>query len=293
MLKKPKLKDYLKGSSIKLKGFNLKFLLLILGVLMFVWVATTGVNNRCQGNLTRLGESLYQDSSSQQYHDTIKKDVATITKLLDNDYDKVKLGTLSENGAKINGKNIVQNFISDDEIFNYWIEEEALPEKELGITEKKVKDGKKESTIVVYSKIYEPYNWTLCASYDKSSLDKDFTTYYNTTRSYKVKMMQTTSFFGLILILIVCAICSLFAFKISSWIHEVRNIALALKQGDLTNKMIYDHKDELRETSNALNESQINLINLIKNIEGVATNLKNSVEDFTENHLKMKREHTE
>ena len=80
---------------------------------------------------------------------------------------------------------------------------------------------------------------------------------------------------------------ALFTIKLTSWILDIYNVTKGLKKGDLTHRLEYDYKDQLYETSKALNESQDNMVTLITDIDNVANKLQNSTETFKENYIKM------
>ena len=137
MLIKPPKSLFLKRLFKDFKGFKLKFVSLIFLSNFFVWIAITGVNNRCLGNLSRFGEKIYTENTTQLYKNDLVEDVSVLINMLESDYEKVQLGTLTRLGAEANFNFIIEHFILEDDPFNYWIEKTALPKEEIDFVEKK------------------------------------------------------------------------------------------------------------------------------------------------------------
>lgn len=283
MLEKPKMSFYLKNTFKNMKGFKLKLILLIIIPLLLMWVSETGLLNSSVATSTRARDADYNKVMQESKNDKLKTNVDTIIMILESDNKKVQLNSMTKEEAISNINSIISSISSEE--FTCWIDTNSNLKN--GFNEIKNTDSSKEFNQIVYSEKFDPYGYTICSGYNKDALDDSLAKHAVETRKYKIKMLVTTSFIGLGITIVFTIIGLIFAIKSTSWILEIYDLANSLKQGNLTKRLKYDYKSELRDTSNALNESQESLVSLITNINKASLSLKEYIMNFSCDYDKM------
>ena len=323
MLKKPTLSFYFKNSFNNLKGFKIRMMLNNVIPLFLLFIITLGVSNVMTYNVMNEGSKRYIDALTESYNKEIQLEVESIVRFLNYDYSKVNTGTLSKAEAVTNVESFLKTVnSSDSNDSGFWIFDtsgniivkpldeitqketinnseydkflkkiQEVSQSEKGYTyadfDYKANDSKTSYSKTTYFYYFKPYDWVISTAYKNNELKESINEYISTTNKKLSSANMTCFIVGYILFLASSVASGYVGINITTWVRELFNLTNSMKKGILTNRLEYDYKHELRDTSIAINEVQDNFVELISKIDNIASSLKSSISTFTENHIKM------
>ena len=323
MLVKPKLTFYLKNSFNNLKGFKIRMMLNSVLPILALFLTMLGVSNITTFNVVNEGSNRYITTLTNSYNEKAQLEVENIVDFLDYDQDQVRQGTLTKAGATANVKSYLKSInLSNNTAYRFWIFDTdgnvivnplntlthtgTISDTDNSKYLKKIKEAAKSENgyifanfdyvgedkkttynETVYFRYYEPYDWVISTSYNRNDLKKIIKEYKTITNKEISENNLTLFIVGLILFFLSSVGSAFIGINITTWVKELFSLTKSMRKGILTERLKYDFSHELKDTSNAINEVQDNFVDLVSKIDNIATNLKQSINTFTENHIRM------
>ncbi|AQS12021.1 methyl-accepting chemotaxis protein 4 [Clostridium saccharobutylicum] len=300
-----------------MKSLKSKIILMnvLIATLVAVIIGVTSISDLKRSNSKSIAQ--YEEVLRSNYDNNIKGQIENVITLLNGIYNKQVNGELTEVQAKDQAKYLIKNLRYNNDGY-FWIDDvngtliahPILKEQEgsnrINETDKNgnkliqniinvaTKDGggftdyyyikPNESGVSpkrAYSQEFKPYGWIISTGNYVDDIDKQIaekTTELNNTTTKIIVLL-------VVIIVVLLAIAILIAIKVSANLTKpltkIEGLAQRLAKYDFSEDIVVNDKTEFGKTAIALNKAQKNVKELIKNINGQATDLTASTEELS------------
>lgn len=278
------------------------------------------------GIMTSLANKNHQADMKESYNTQIKIEVQSVISILQSEYDKSVKGELTEDEAKKEACEIVRNMRYRDEQDGYfWIDatdstlimHPILAEQE-GTKRNNIKDqngtriiqnimkvanssegcgynefyytksdGKTVAPKVAYSQIFKPWNWVVSTGNYVDDMNAQIVASENQVSAKYHAMILIIIAVSIAIAVVAIIVARIFGIKICRPLKDIQNFAGKIAEGDLTSKLEDKSRNELGQTSQALNRAQTEIASLVSGIGTVTEHLEGAVTEFQNNFKDM------
>ena len=278
------------------------------------------------GIMTSLANKNHQADMEESYNTQIKIEVQSVISILQSEYDKSVNGELTEDEAKKEACEIVRNMRYRDEQDGYfWIDatdstlimHPILAEQE-GTKRDNIKDqngtriiqnimkvanssegcgynefyytksdGKTVAPKVAYSQIFKPWNWVVSTGNYVDDMNEQIAASENQVSAKYHAMILIIIAVSIAIAVVAIIVARIFGIKICRPLTDIQNFAGKIAEGDLTSKLEDKSRNELGQTSQALNRAQTEIASLVSEIGTVTEHLEDAVTEFQNNFKDM------
>lgn len=278
------------------------------------------------GIMTSLANKNHQADMKESYNTQIKIEVQSVISILQSEYDKSVKGELTEDEAKKEACEIVRNMRYRDEQDGYfWIDatdstlimHPILAEQE-GTKRNNIKDqngtriiqnimkvanssegcgynefyytksdGKTVAPKVAYSQIFKPWNWVVSTGNYVDDMNAQIAASENQVSAKYHAMILIIIAVSIAIAVVAIIVARIFGIKICRPLKDIQNFAGKIAEGDLTSKLEDKSRNELGQTSQALNRAQTEIASLVSGIGTVTEHLEGAVTEFQNNFKDM------
>lgn len=271
------------------------------------------------GIMTSLANKNHQADMKESYNTQIKIEVQSVISILQSEYDKSVKGELTEDEAKKEACEIVRNMRYRDEQDGYfWIDatdstlimHPILAEQE-GTKRDNIKDqngtriiqnimkvanssegcgynefyytksdGKTVAPKVAYSQIFKPWNWVVSTGNYVDDMNAQIAASENQVSAKYHAMILIIIAVSIAIAVVAIIVARIFGIKICRPLKDIQNFAGKIAEGDLTSKLEDKSRNELGQTSQALNRAQAEIASLVSGIGTVTEHLEGAVTEF-------------
>ncbi|MEI3227123.1 MAG: cache domain-containing protein [Lachnospiraceae bacterium] len=278
------------------------------------------------GIMTSLANKNHQTDMKESYNTQIKIEVQSVISILQSEYDKSVKGELTEDEAKKEACEIVRNMRYRDEQDGYfWIDatdstlimHPILAEQE-GTKRNNIKDqngtkiiqnimkvanssegcgynefyytksdGKTVAPKVAYSQIFKPWNWVVSTGNYVDDMNEQIAASENQVSAKYHAMILIIIAVSIAIAVVAIIVARIFGIRICRPLTDIQNFAGKIAEGDLTSKLEDKSRNELGQTSQALNRAQAEIASLVSGIGTVTEHLEDAVTEFQNNFKDM------
>lgn len=278
------------------------------------------------GIMTSLANKNHQTDMKESYNTQIKIEVQSVISILQSEYDKSVKGELTEDEAKKEACEIVRNMRYRDEQDGYfWIDatdstlimHPILAEQE-GTKRNNIKDqngtkiiqnimkvanssegcgynefyytksdGKTVAPKVAYSQIFKPWNWVVSTGNYVDDMNEQIAASENQVSAKYHAMILIIIAVSIAIAVVAIIVARIFGIRICRPLTDIQNFAGKIAEGDLTSKLEDKSRNELGQTSQALNRAQAEIASLVSGIGTVMEHLEDAVTEFQNNFKDM------
>ena len=278
------------------------------------------------GIMTSLANKNHQTDMKESYNTQIKIEVQSVISILQSEYDKSVKGELTEDEAKKEACEIVRNMRYRDEQDGYfWIDatdstlimHPILAEQE-GTKRNNIKDqngtkiiqnimkvanssegcgynefyytksdGKTVAPKVAYSQIFKPWNWVVSTGNYVDDMNEQIAASENQVSAKYHAMILIIIAISIAIAVVAIIVARIFGIRICRPLTDIQNFAGKIAEGDLTSKLEDKSRNELGQTSQALNRAQAEIASLVSGIGTVTEHLEDAVTEFQNNFKDM------
>lgn len=278
------------------------------------------------GIMTSLANKNRQTDMKESYNTQIKIEVQSVISILQSEYDKSVKGELTEDEAKKEACEIVRNMRYRDEQDGYfWIDatdstlimHPILAEQE-GTKRNNIKDqngtkiiqnimkvanssegcgynefyytksdGKTVAPKVAYSQIFKPWNWVVSTGNYVDDMNEQIAASENQVSAKYHAMILIIIAISIAIAVVAIIVARIFGIRICRPLTDIQNFAGKIAEGDLTSKLEDKSRNELGQTSQALNRAQAEIASLVSGIGTVTEHLEDAVTEFQNNFKDM------
>lgn len=278
------------------------------------------------GIMTSLANKNHQTDMKESYNTQIKIEVQSVISILQSEYDKSVKGELTEDEAKKEACEIVRNMRYRDEQDGYfWIDatdstlimHPILAEQE-GTKRNNIKDqngtkiiqnimkvanssegcgynefyytksdGKTVAPKVAYSQIFKPWNWVVSTGNYVDDMNEQIAASENQVSAKYHAMILIIIAISIAIAVVAIIVARIFGIRICRPLTDIQNFAGKIAEGDLTSKLEDKSRNELGQTSQALNRAQAESASLVSGIGTVTEHLEDAVTEFQNNFKDM------
>lgn len=278
------------------------------------------------GIMTSLANKNHQTDMKESYNTQIKIEVQSVISILQSEYDKSVKGELTEDEAKKEACEIVRNMRYRDEQDGYfWIDatdstlimHPILAEQE-GTKRNNIKDqngtkiiqnimkvanssegcgynefyytksdGKTVAPKVAYSQIFKPWNWVVSTGNYVDDMNEQIAASENQVSAKYHAMILIIIAISIAIAVVAIIVARIFGIRICKPLTDIQNFAGKIAEGDLTSKLEDKSRNELGQTSQALNRAQAEIASLVSGIGTVTEHLEDAVTEFQNNFKDM------
>lgn len=278
------------------------------------------------GIMTSLANKNHQTDMKESYNTQIKIEVQSVISILQSEYDKSVKGELTEDEAKKEACEIVRNRRYRDEQDGYfWIDatdstlimHPILAEQE-GTKRNNIKDqngtkiiqnimkvanssegcgynefyytksdGKTVAPKVAYSQIFKPWNWVVSTGNYVDDMNEQIAASENQVSAKYHAMILIIIAISIAIAVVAIIVARIFGIRICRPLTDIQNFAGKIAEGDLTSKLEDKSRNELGQTSQALNRAQAEIASLVSGIGTVTEHLEDAVTEFQNNFKDM------
>ena len=278
------------------------------------------------GIMTSLANKSHQTDMKESYNTQIKIEVQSVISILQSEYDKSVKGELTEDEAKKEACEIVRNMRYRDEQDGYfWIDatdstlimHPILAEQE-GTKRNNIKDqngtkiiqnimkvanssegcgynefyytksdGKTVAPKVAYSQIFKPWNWVVSTGNYVDDMNEQIAASENQVSAKYHAMILIIIAISIAIAVVAIIVARIFGIRICRPLTDIQNFAGKIAEGDLTSKLEDKSRNELGQTSQALNRAQAEIASLVSGIGTVTEHLEDAVTEFQNNFKDM------
>lgn len=278
------------------------------------------------GIMTSLANKNHQTDMKESYNTQIKIEVQSVISILQSEYDKSVKGELTEDEAKKEACEIVRNMRYRDEQDGYfWIDatdstlimHPILAEQE-GTKRNNIKDqngtkiiqnimkvanssegcgynefyytksdGKTVAPKVAYSQIFKPWNWVVSTGNYVDDMNEQIVASENQVSAKYHAMILIIIAVSIAIAVVAIIVARIFGIRICRPLTDIQNFAGKIAEGDLTSKLEDKSRNELGQTSQALNRAQAEIASLVSGIGTVTEHLEDAVTEFQNNFKDM------
>lgn len=278
------------------------------------------------GIMTSLANKNHQTDMKESYNTQIKIEVQSVISILQSEYDKSVKGELTEDEAKKEACEIVRNMRYRDEQDGYfWIDatdstlimHPILAEQE-GTKRNNIKDqngtkiiqnimkvanssegcgynefyytksdGKTVAPKVAYSQIFKPWNWVVSTGNYVDDMNEQIAASENQVSAKYHAMILIIIAISIAIAVVAIIVARIFGIRICRPLTDIQNFAGKIAEGDLTSKLEDKSRNELGQTSQALNRAQAEIASLVSGIGTVTEHLEGAVTEFQNNFKDM------
>lgn len=314
-------KTIIRGKSVKnsLTVMCLAFVLVSAVVIGSIAIYNIGI-------MTSLANKNHQTDMKESYNTQIKIEVQSVISILQSEYDKSVKGELTEDEAKKEACEIVRNMRYRDEQDGYfWIDatdstlimHPILAEQE-GTKRNNIKDqngtkiiqnimkvanssegcgynefyytksdGKTVAPKVAYSQIFKPWNWVVSTGNYVDDMNEQIAASENQVSAKYHAMILIIIAISIAIAVVAIIVARIFGIRICRPLTDIQNFAGKIAEGDLTSKLEDKSRNELGQTSQALNRAQAEIALLVSGIGTVTEHLEDAVTEFQNNFKDM------
>ena len=278
------------------------------------------------GIMTSLANKNHQTDMKESYNTQIKIEVQSVISILQSEYDKSVKGELTEDETKKEACEIVRNMRYRDEQDGYfWIDatdstlimHPILAEQE-GTKRNNIKDqngtkiiqnimkvanssegcgynefyytksdGKTVAPKVAYSQIFKPWNWVVSTGNYVDDMNEQIAASENQVSAKYHAMILIIIAISIAMAVVAIIVARIFGIRICKPLTDIQNFAGKIAEGDLTSKLEDKSRNELGQTSQALNRAQAEIASLVSGIGTVTEHLEDAVTEFQNNFKDM------
>ena len=278
------------------------------------------------GIMTSLANKNHQTDMKESYNTQIKIEVQSVISILQSEYDKSVKGELTEDEANKEACEIVRNMRYRDEQDGYfWIDatdstlimHPILAEQE-GTKRNNIKDqngtkiiqnimkvanssegcgynefyytksdGKTVAPKVAYSQIFKPWNWVVSTGNYVDDMNEQIAASENQVSAKYHAMILIIIAVSIAIAVVAIIVARIFGIRICRPLTDIQNFAGKIAEGDLTSKLEDKSRNELGQTSQALNRAQAEIASLVSGIGTVTEHLEDAVTEFQNNFKDM------
>lgn len=278
------------------------------------------------GIMTSLANKNHQTDMKESYNTQIKIEVQSVISILQSEYDRSVKGELTEDEAKKEACEIVRNMRYRDEQDGYfWIDatdstlimHPILAEQE-GTKRNNIKDqngtkiiqnimkvanssegcgynefyytksdGKTVAPKVAYSQIFKPWNWVVSTGNYVDDMNEQIAASENQVSAKYHAMILIIIAISIAIAVVAIIVARIFGIRICRPLTDIQNFAGKIAEGDLTSKLEDKSRNELGQTSQALNRAQAEIASLVSGIGTVTEHLEDAVTEFQNNFKDM------
>lgn len=314
-------KTIIRGKSVKnsLTVMCLAFVLVSAVVIGSIAIYNIGI-------MTSLANKNHQTDMKESYNTQIKIEVQSVISILQSEYDKSVKGELTEDEANKEACEIVRNMRYRDEQDGYfWIDatdstlimHPILAEQE-GTKRNNIKDqngtkiiqnimkvanssegcgynefyytksdGKTVAPKVAYSQIFKPWNWVVSTGNYVDDMNEQIAASENQVSAKYHAMILIIIAISIAIAVVAIIVARIFGIRICRPLTDIQNFAGKIAEGDLTSKLEDKSRNELGQTSQALNRAQAEIASLVSGIGTVTEHLEDAVTEFQNNFKDM------
>ena len=187
-------------------------------------------------------------------------------------------GTKRDNIKDQNGTRIIQNIMK---VAN---SSEGCGYNEFYYTKS---DGKTVAPKVAYSQIFKPWNWVVSTGNYVDDMNEQIAASENQVSAKYHAMILIIIAVSIVIAVVAIIVARIFGIKICRPLTDIQNFAGKIAEGDLTSKLEDKSRNELGQTSQALNRAQTEIASLVSEIGTVTEHLEDAVTEFQNNFKDM------
>ena len=148
-------------------------------------------------------------------------------------------------------------------------------------------DGKTVAPKVAYSQIFKPWNWVVSTGNYVDDMNEQIAASENQVSAKYHAMILIIIAISIAIAVVAIIVARIFGIRICRPLTDIQNFAGKIAEGDLTSKLEDKSRNELGQTSQALNRAQAEIASLVSGIGTVTEHLEDAVTEFQNNFKDM------